>query len=276
MNNEIVQPKKKKPVFLIAFLIILGVSCIGGGYYLNESGLFADEEVEDVSEQYIEPDETEEETSVETQNEQIETPVTKEKNEYEILVGKYMLGNPPANCGTIEVFAKNKVVYANDINSLYAANTVTMNLSDNVDERPDTISLEDFTKEVKKYYGENYNFNVESLVNVQGLAYYKYVDGVFKKYSNNWGGTCGPVSSYRYSDAKKDGDNLEIYVYVVFNGLDDNGLSDGSYYVDYTRTKRIENFNWSYDDDYRKGSLYKFTFKLENDNYVFVSSEPAK
>lgn len=274
MNNE--KPKKKRPVFLIAMLFILGIGCIGGGYYLNESGLFADEEVEDISEQYLEPDGTEEETSVETQNGQIETPVTKERNEYEVLVGKYMLGNPPANCGAIEVFAKDKPVYASDINSLYAANTVTMNLSDNVDERPDTISLEDFVKEVKKYYGDNYNFNAESLVDVQGLANYKYNDGVFKKHSNNWGGTCGPSSSYRYSDVKKDGDNLEVYVYVVFNGLTSDNLSDGTYYADYNRSKFLEDFNWSNAEDYKRGSLYKFTFKLEDGNYVFVSSEPVK
>ena len=271
-ENTVIEPKKKRPIFLIVMLIILGVGCILGGYYLSTIDVFGGNEVE--SDGTITGEISD--TTGENQNEQSETTITKEKNEYEILIDKYMKGNPPANCGSIEVFAKDKVVTASNINSLYAANTVTMNMSQNTEDRPDTISLEDFTKEVKKYYGENYEFNSESLVNTQSLEGYIYKDGVFTKHSNNWGGTCGPVSSYVYSDAKKDGDNLEVYVHVIFNGITSDGMTDGTYYADYNRTKRIEEFNYSNEEDYKRGSLYKFTFKLVNENYVFISSEPVK
>ena len=281
MNNENVQPKKKKPVFLIILLIILGIGCIGTGYYLNESGIFNKLESEPIEE------ETKEEINTDNQNEKdvnikdeektSETvPATKTKNEYEILIGKYMMGNPPSNCGSIEIFAKDKIVTANDIDNLYAANTVTFNAPYNESDRPDTITLEEFTKEVKKYYGESYEFNAETLVDVKALAGYIYTDGVFKKRSNNWGGTCGPSSTYKYSDVKKEDDKLEVYVYVVFSGKTSDGLDDGTYYADYNRTNKIEKFDLSNDEDYKKGTLYKFTFKLENNNYIFVSSEPAK
>lgn len=268
-QNNIVESKKKKPNVLIVLIIIIAIGCIAFGCVLSINNILNDKGQSQNAN-------TIEETNTENQNEQAETSFTKDKNEYEVLIGKYMRGNPPSNCGSIETFAKDKIVTANDINNLYAANTVTYNEPYNEEDRPDTISLKDFTKEVKKYYGENYEFNAETLVDVKGLAGYIYNDGVFKKRSNNWGGTCGFASSYRYNDVKKVNDKLEIYVYVVFSGKTSDGLDDGTYYADYNRTNKIEKFDLFNDEDYKKGTLYKFTFKLENNNYIFVSSESVK
>ena len=47
------------------------------------------------------------------------------------------------------------------------------------------------------------------------------------------------------------------------------------YYTDFAHTKRIENA-YEHLDRMKQGSNYRFTFKNEDGNYVFVSSEPIK
>ncbi len=190
-------------------------------------------------------------------------------NQYEKLVEKYMMGNPPTNCSTIEIFANDKVVKANDISNLYAANTVILNLEN----LPNTISLEEFDNEIKKLFGSDYVFNPETLVDKAELAEYKYSDKVFIKRSNNWGGTCGPTSSYKVVDFKKYDNVLEVYLRVIFAGLDEEGLYINKYYSDYNRTNLIVSDRYPDEDEYKKGDLYKLTFNTDSVNYKFISSE---
>ena len=86
MNNENVQPKKKKPVFLIILLIILGIGCIGTGYYLNESGIFNKLESEPIEEENKE--EVKEETNVKNQSENENKDVVVSENSKNIDVTK--------------------------------------------------------------------------------------------------------------------------------------------------------------------------------------------
>ena len=71
---------------------------------------------------------------------------------------------------------------------------------------------------------------------------------------------------------------LKIDVKVIFASLDEG--KDGMY-SDYAKTNKIGTFEDNNQDVTRqalfeKGSDYQFTFKLEDGNYVFVSSEPVK
>ena len=87
MNNEnIVQPKKKKPVFLIILLIILGIGCIVTGYYLNKSGIFNKLESEPIEEEKKE--EVKEETNVKNQSENENKDVVVSENSKNIDVTK--------------------------------------------------------------------------------------------------------------------------------------------------------------------------------------------
>ena len=191
----------------------------------------------------------------------------------ELLIDKYLKGEPPANCSTIEYFANDKKVTPNNIPNLYAANVVISDMN----YLPDTIESNDFTNMIKSYFGKNYDFNVESLKNSNDLANYEYTDK-FVKRSNNWGGTCGPVSDYRVIDTKKEGTSLEINIKVLFAGKDENGMFIDKYYSDYNRSNLIKSDEYPTEKDFQRGSTYKFIFdyNLDNNQYLFASCELVK
>jgi len=191
----------------------------------------------------------------------------------ELLIDKYLNGEPPANCSTIEYFTNDKKITSNDISNLYAANVVISDMN----YLPDTIESNDFTKMIKAYFGKNYDFNVDSLKNSNDLANYQYTDR-FVKRSNNWGGTCGQASDYRVIDTKKNGTSLEINIKVLFAGKNENGMFIDKYYSDYSRSNLIKSDENPTDKDFQKGSTYKFIFdyNLDNNQYLFASCELVK
>ena len=76
----------------------------------------------------------------------------------------------------------------------------------------------------------------------------------------------------------KKGNNIELYVRVLFTSLGDTVPT--VYYKDVNKTQPLEvdkanvvDYNIS-DETYALGSLYKMTFTLENGHYIFSSSKP--
>ena len=92
------------------------------------------------------------------------------------------------------------------------------------------------------------------------------------------GGTSGPWGSVeKITKVTQKGNNLEMYVRVLFYDS-----ASSSYYYDYNHTKKVSEI--VLDDNttladiesfISSGSLYKLTFKVKDDNYLFVSSEPV-
>ena len=134
-----------------------------------------------------------------------------------------------------------------------------------------TITLDEYKKAVQKYLGKDYIFNPDEIdFSDYYCNQYNYdkETKTFTAQETACGRTCGPGTTYQVTKAiEKDG-QLEISTSVVF--------SDGNkYYSNYQKTDII--VDHIYDTTlipFDKGSKYLFKFKLEDGNYVFVSSEP--
>lgn len=113
----------------------------------------------------------------------------------------------------------------------------------------------------KKYDGEVYS-----------LDYYYNIE--FKNNGLDISGPCdtlgGIYPDYRIINTSKDNNNLIVYAKVYFS-------STGFIYKDYAGKDviyeaTIEN-NFIVDDNLDKFDTYKYTFKIDNGNYTFVSLE---
>ena len=71
---------------------------------------------------------------------------------------------------------------------------------------------------------------------------------------------------------------MEINIKVLFAGKNENGMFIDKYYSDYNRSNLIKSDENPTDKDFQKGSTYKiiFDYNLDNNQYVFVSSELIK
>ena len=179
---------------------------------------------------------------------------------------KLFLGGPK-ECSLIEAYLKDKIVTSNDIDNLTAYSVAQIN------EFPtrETITLEEMKNAVKKYFGKDYLFDVDSL-NLNGTCsshIYDKEKQAFVQREGGCGSACFRSTSYKIINTTEKDGLLNIQVKVIF--ADE---STEKYYSDYERTKEIGTFRSSLSSLYEKGSNYQFTFKLEDNNYVFVSSTP--
>lgn len=173
-------------------------------------------------------------------------------------------------CGTgIETFINNSKVETKDVTNLQAYHMVQKNHWND-----EAISLDDFQKEVHKYLGKDYVFEATS-VDYKGetcpIFNYDAASQTFKKQETACGWTCGPVGThYLVTKAIEEDGMLKLTLRVVFG--DDNS----SFYADFNHSKLLDsNVNEYTLVPYEKGSAYLVTYKLEDGNYVFVSSELA-
>lgn len=131
---------------------------------------------------------------------------------------------------------------------------------------------------VDQIFGKNYSFSHGSLDSCPVTTY----DATTKTYSftnAGCGNTSGPGDEIKIVKAIKNNKRVELYLRIVFLG------DDGSYYKDYNKTQvadvltseneMIGKYMLEMDSNYAKGALYKMVFTLEDQNYVFVSSEPV-
>ena len=177
------------------------------------------------------------------------------------------------SCKTLEIYVNNKKVEAKDI-TIQKAYRIAES-AEFFNSGKQSVSLDEFTKVVQKYLGKDYNFNPsDGMGKGQCMSYvYDASTKTFNKQETACGGTCGPMPSYKMIKAVDTDGVLKIDVKVIFASLDEG--KDG-YYSDYAKTNKIGTFEDDREALYDKGSNYQFTFKLEDGNYVFVSSEPVK
>ena len=257
--------KKKSPVGLIILIIILMCGCLVGGYYINESGVLNNISANNSKESKNKNKDTDKEGK-----EQTETIYETVDSKISGLIQKVIGGH---SCAELEKFANDKKITVNDISNLDAVLFVSFDFAkDNKTE----VSLEDFTNQVQKYLGKDYKFDPTKIdFNSISCIMYKYdaTNKKFLKQETACGWTCGPRTNYKITKAVDTNGVLELTTRVIYASHDQG--KDG-YYSDYQKTNKIGDFENYFDDSlFDKGSVYKFTFKDEDGNYVFVSSEPV-
>ena len=177
-----------------------------------------------------------------------------------------------SDCNFIETFVNNRKVVANDISNSFAYQIVEDNEFANSNR--EMYVLDEVTSAIRKYFGKDYKFD-PSAVNYDAFcSKYAYNSSTktFKKRGGGCGGTCGNQTDYKVIDGSLTGDIATVNVKVIFT----KSPADGYYYGDYAKTNKIAPITDRFDSSIiDKGANYKFTFKLEDGNYVFVSSEPV-
>jgi len=257
------EEKKNKSIWKIILIIVLMIGCFTGGYFINDI-LKTEKNTEKV--QNNKEEKQEEKTPVVTNYEITDAKVA---NLIEnLLKGGFSYGG----CQSLEVFVNNNKVETNDISNLAAYHIAEIN---EFYEKKDSFTLDEMNNAIKKYFGKDYVFNPNSIdYNGQSCPQYNYDNNTktFNKQETACGGTCGPTSSYKLEKAVDTDGVLELNIKVVFAST--NQGTEG-YYSDYQKINKIDTFDDNKDNLYSKGANYKFTFKLEDGNYVYVSSEPV-
>lgn len=181
-------------------------------------------------------------------------------------------------------YAKDTSVKVSDIDSSMAFTMVSEYNDLNNDKK---IGLDEIEKEIQKILGKDYKFDSTKSIEIcSHNGYDSKTKTLVPAKNEQCGGTCAPqiVSpSYKMVKAVDTDGTLEIDVKVVFEN------NDNKVYSDYAKKNVIATYNdeneeyldsqnkvLNRDEVLNKGSDYKFTFKLEDGNYVFVSSEPLK
>ena len=204
------------------------------------------------------------------------------------------LSTTSSMCYDVEYFANNKRVSVNDVTNDRAFNIVMRKLIDEArnsnKELESTMSIIEFRKYVSEVFGKDYKFDPNNLSSSgNGLVCGGYV---FDSSSNMFiiptfggcGGSCGPVDTvFKVKSAILDGDILTVKVKVAFSNKNITSYEDNNqyyYFRDYERTQMIPTDLMLYDkltdDGFNMASTYEYTFKNEDGNYVFVSSELVK
>ena len=252
-QNNIVEPKKKSSLGVIILIVILMIGCLIGGYFLNESGILSGKK--DTPKEEKEP--------VVTNYEVTDAKVAK-------LIDNLMRNG--GDCQVLKVYANDHKVIVNDITNEMAFRIAEKDIFNSGRE---SYTLDEITAIVQKYLGKSYRFNPKDQLGKGQCFSYSYdtASKKFIKQETACGWTCGPSSTYKIVKAVDTDGTLVLNVKAIFTAYD--GGKDG-FYSDYAMTNRVGSYEDNVDSLLSKGSDYIFIFKLEDDNYVFVSSEPAK
>lgn len=253
-QNNVVEPKKKSSIGVIILVIILMIGCLVGGYFLNESGILSGKK----------------DTTKEDKKEPVVTNYEVTDSKVAKLIDNLTSGG--FDCQVLKTYVNDHKVTVDDISSDRAFRIAEKEIFNSLEE---SYTLDEISNIVKKYLGKDYKFNPKDNMG-KGECYSYYYDSTnkeFKKQETACGGTCGPMTSYKLVKAVDTDGELVLNAKVIFVTYDSE--NDG-YYSDYNMTNRIGSYEDDLDSLFTKGSDYKFTFKLEDGNYVFVSSEPAK
>ena len=250
-------------VCLIIFLILLG-GC--AGWYGNE--LFSKSD----------------KTVVKEKNEQDEKQdsqmIVYEGTDEKILSLLTNLYMPFHGCIENHEFIRDKKVVAQDISDSLAYE-IAINRGGYYAKKLDSIALDDIEATIHKFLGKDYQFNPEAVskevnyrVACPGYDYDSSTKSFVKKreWDTDCGGTCDYAYAYDVIKAVEQNGILQLSLKFLFEG-DNNTL-----YADYHRTVSVINPTVSgYErfTPFEKGTKYVFTFKVEDGNYVFVSSEPV-
>jgi uncharacterized protein YjdB len=213
------------------------------------------------------------------------------------LIDNLTVGTSPGTILELE-FCNNKKVEAKDISTERAVKIASVVA--NKDNR-ETLTVTEMKNIVKKYLGKNYELNMNEVPRSTGhcgvMYYYDENKGLFIRANGGCGSTMFYPTRYKIVKAQDTNGTLKLDVKVVYTIISESNLSSYTvnFYSDYEKTKLInsksateepcqtiacaeerqQQYQASIEQDYKfdKGSTYQFTFKSENGNYVFVSSE---
>ena len=269
-RKDVVQtPKKKSPIGLIILIIILMCGCLVGGYFINESDILNTKNEKE-----------EKEEKKETKKEEKEPVITNyavTDSKVANLIDNILKYRSAAMCDRITLLAMDKKFEAKDIDNEGAWDIAIHEFSGK-----DSITFDEINNAIKKYLGKDYIFKPAAEYSSYCVGVYVYDESTKtfnkKPVNGGCGGTCIPAaSSYRMVKAVDTDGILKIDAKVVFGSYGTSNGNQDNFYSDYARTNVIGNANQDRIEDlYSKGADYQFTFKLEDGNYVFVSSEPVK
>jgi hypothetical protein len=177
------------------------------------------------------------------------------------------------DCWALEEFATDRRVTANDISSRRAYAIVEANSYYYSDR--ESIPLTEYMREAEKYLGTSYKFDPEEITNMDEYCpqfEYQKDNQKFVRRAQACSNKCGNSKSYyKIVDVKKEKKNIVFVVKVLFADRDGK-----RYYSDYDKTKFVTEDRASFETTVGQGGEYKFTFKEENGNYIFASSEPVE
>ena len=258
-----VTPKKKGNGGLVAVIVILLLICGGMGAFIfaNKDNLFQNK--------------TEEKEKKETKKEEKEVKdevLDVDSAEVTSLYEKITRANRHY-CGFYELF-KDKKMTSDDLSVEEKGQVMLASLIDGNTKEGATYTKTEVENKYREIFGKDVKIEHTSIKSCPSFDY----DSSTEKYTVGvpaCGGTCGPYATNgKIVKAIKTSDNLVMDVRVVF-------AKNDNYYVDSNYTQLIEISKDEHDMpqeqiDVNKGTLYKVTFKLEDGNYVFVSSEPVK
>lgn len=180
-------------------------------------------------------------------------------------------------CGTEKEYMKTEKVTVQDITNEFAYATVMTKLMTDTNSPVPASQLD---KAIDETFGKDYQFEHKTYRSCPGYTY-DAESGYYNFAGAECGGTCGPSNEKEIVKVRKTDKTLEIYERIVFANTD---MSEGDKvaYCKDVNLEQVVGYLSSSDIQYNKeevqkivskGSLYKFTFNLEDGTYVFVSSE---
>lgn len=245
--------KKSNSSVVILLVLLIMILSIGIGYLIGTKNIVK----KDTEPKEIEKDKKESKTIVYNTTDEV------------VISSMDKIIDFGLQCNNIERYVTDKKYKSSDIPSQVAYAMVEFKEFKN--KNISTITLDEYTKAVQKYLGKDYIFNPDEIdFSSYYCNQYNYDKEAktFTAQETACGKTCGPRTTYQVTKATEKDGQLDITASIVF--------SDGKkYYSNYQKTDVI--VDHIYDTTlipFDKGSKYLFKFKLEDGNYVFVSSEP--
>lgn len=257
------EEKKKGNGGLIILVVLLLIACIGmGGFiFVNKDKLMATENTKTTV------DNEKKDTNDSNCKEQKVYAVTDEK--ISNLIDQLTVG---FSCDALERYTNDKKVTVDEISNDRAYEIALYNQGQ--EKSNSTITVDELTKMIQKYLGKDYKFDISKINQSKGKTcishYYDSSSNTIVPQETACGGTCGPHTTYTIVKAIDTDGMLELDVKVLFVDKDFTG-----FYSNYAKTNKVSEVENSF-LPFEKGDTYKFIFKNEDGNYVFVSSELVK
>ena len=250
---------------MIILVIVLMIGCLVGGYFLSDSGVLGSGKVDTQKKDSNSKNDSKKEpvvTIYKTTDEEISNLITK-------LIVSRSANNP------LEEYVMDRKIMASDVTNRRAFMTAAF------EQQKETVTLDEMVQTIKKYYGQDYNFDPESVdyKSIYASPYdYDKDTKTYIKQNPIYGGEFSLPTSCKIVRAVDTDGVLKLDVKVVFGP---GPKSSVNYYSDYARTNVIGEFkeyvgSCQVEDLYPKGADYQFTFKMVDGYYTFVSCEPVK
>ena len=272
--------KKNNPILIVIIFILLAI-IIGGGIFVYTKYMVSSDNKKSNNQKQ------------ETTNEVTEQDYDKEKAK-ELVDKYYFTGSSPSkNLFTEEMTSSQKKSIAaknidqNKIQTITceglegftkdATGVCRNNDNSSITTDGKMISYEDLNKEYKYLFGENEEIEKQDFEVL--LTTWKYdsdKDG-FIVYNKVGGFISGPYfSTYGVQSAKVNGENLVVNVGYIYTDVEATTTIGGEEITIKEEEIQKEGFEKEFQNKYLdKLDTYKFTFKYENDHYVFVDMKKA-